>query len=356
MSHTRNHPSILALAAAAALALAAGCQQEHKDKPSTASGSSALPGQSAADLDTPIATIDDAVITVGEFQDRINRQSPYIRARYTSLEQKREFLDNLIRFEVLAGEAFKRGLDKDPDVVRTMKQVMIQKLMKSEFENRIKPEDITDADMKAFYEEHRDEYNKPEEDRVSAIILADAKTAAKVAKLAKGDKGKTNKGFRELVNKYPTDDKNMVRGGDPVLIASQGGINFFLGNNPGANGRAAIAPCGWSDIPDDFRRRHAGSIWDRELIWMSGRYLAAREAGRTDLEPSEVSPYWFGRTGAFLTVLPAPVPLLAGLWTITWFQKSRPDTHPHGKNRCQNRGSSLKGLNELPCPKCGEKI
>ena len=80
-------------------------------------------------------------ITLGEFQERINRQSPYIRARYTSLEQKKEFLDSLVRFEVLAKEAYRRGLDKDPEVVRTMKQVMIQKLMRDEFDAKVTADD-----------------------------------------------------------------------------------------------------------------------------------------------------------------------------------------------------------------------
>ena len=63
------------------------------------------PPQSAEEMKAPLAKIDDVTITLGEFQERINRQSPYIRARYTSLEQKKEFLDSLVRFEVLAKEA-----------------------------------------------------------------------------------------------------------------------------------------------------------------------------------------------------------------------------------------------------------
>src|SRR5688572_10560872 len=102
----------------------------------------AAPGQAAGDLAIPLAKVDDVVITVGELQERINRQSPYIRNRYTSLEQKKEFLDSLIRFEVLAKEAQRRGFDQDPEVIRTMKQVMIQKLMKDEFEVKVTPDSI----------------------------------------------------------------------------------------------------------------------------------------------------------------------------------------------------------------------
>jgi tetratricopeptide (TPR) repeat protein len=98
----------------------------------------------------------------------------------------------------------------------------------------------------------------------------------------------------------PVTLRNMVRGGDPVLVASQGGINFFLGNNASANGRAAIAPCNWAEIPAAFRQRHAHRIWAHELIWISGKYLAEKETGRGDLKPSEVSSFWFRKAGAFI--------------------------------------------------------
>src|SRR5204863_2813647 len=127
-------------------------------------GNTSHASQKPEELAETLAKIDDVVITVGEFQDRINKQSPYVRARYTSLERKKEFLDNLVRFEVLAKEAQKRGLSKDPEVVRTMKQVMIQKLLSSEFD-KMKVDDIPDADCKSYYDAHPEEFNKPEEVR-----------------------------------------------------------------------------------------------------------------------------------------------------------------------------------------------
>src|SRR5580704_3020325 len=109
----------------------------HTTVTTTAPGGPGAPAQSAEELKTVLARIDDVTITLGDFEDRINRQSPYIRARYTSLEQKKEFLDSLVRFEVLAKEAARRGYDKDSEVVRTMKQVMITKLMRDELDNKI---------------------------------------------------------------------------------------------------------------------------------------------------------------------------------------------------------------------------
>ena len=172
------------------------------------------PTQSAEELKVPLARIDDVTITLGELQERINRQSPYIRARYTSLEQKREFLDSLIRFEVLAKEAARRGLDKDPEVVRTMKQVMIQKLMRDELDAKITADTVTDAEMKAYYDANLADYVKPEEVRVSAIIIKNRAQAERVAIEARGEPGKTNKGFRDLVGRYSQDEDSKLRGGD----------------------------------------------------------------------------------------------------------------------------------------------
>ncbi|MDQ3338028.1 MAG: peptidyl-prolyl cis-trans isomerase [Myxococcota bacterium] len=172
------------------------------------------PPQSAEELKTPLAKIDDVTITLGEFQERINRQSPYIRARYTSLEQKKEFLDSLVRFEVLAKEAYRRGLDKDPEVVRTMKQVMIQKLMRDEFDAKVTADSVPDAEMKTYYDANLAEYVKPEEVRASAIILKNKAQSDRVAIEARGEAGKTNKGFRDLVMKYSADEDTKLRGGD----------------------------------------------------------------------------------------------------------------------------------------------
>ncbi|MBM3319411.1 MAG: glycosyltransferase family 39 protein [Candidatus Eisenbacteria bacterium] len=70
-----------------------------------------------------------------------------------------------------------------------------------------------------------------------------------------------------------------LRGGDLVLISSNGGVNFYVGNHAGADGWSARAP----DLPNEpiEARRVAVEI-------------AERAEGRP-LRPSEVSGYWFGR-------------------------------------------------------------
>lgn len=192
----------------ASLSVAAGC-----NKPAAKPSSTGAPAQTA-EQGQPVARIDDTVITVGEVQDRINKQAPFVRARYTSPDKKKEFVDNLIRIEVMAKEAEKRGYDKDPEVIRVMKQQMISKFLQKDFESKLRVEDVPDADVEKYYKEHPEEFNRPEEVRVSEILVKDKAKADKVAREATAANRADPKAFRDLVTKYSEDEDSKSRGGD----------------------------------------------------------------------------------------------------------------------------------------------
>jgi hypothetical protein len=52
-------------------------------------GRSKSGGGGGGDPSQVVAKVDDAVITVGDVQERINKQSPFVRARYTTNEKRR---------------------------------------------------------------------------------------------------------------------------------------------------------------------------------------------------------------------------------------------------------------------------
>jgi peptidyl-prolyl cis-trans isomerase C len=175
--------------------------------------------QEKGDLSQAVVEVGDSVISVGDVQERINKQSPFIRARYTTTEKKKEFLDNLIRFEVMANEAQKRGYDKDPEVVRVMKQQMISKFLQKDFESKLKVEDVPEAEVEKYYKDHPEEFNKKDEVRVSEILVKDKAKADKVYAEAKAQPkgtpaGADQKGFRDLVAKYSEDEESKARSGD----------------------------------------------------------------------------------------------------------------------------------------------
>lgn len=170
-------------------------------------------GLSPEDARKVLAKVDGTTISLGEFADRINQQSPYLRARYNSPERRREFLDNLIRFELLAQEAERRGYGNDAEVQRTLKQVMIQRLMKQDFEDKVKVESISDEDMRKYYDEHRDEYHKPEQVRASVILVKDRAKAERLLREIQAKAGDA-RFFRQTAQEQSEDAETKSRGGD----------------------------------------------------------------------------------------------------------------------------------------------
>ena len=79
-----------------------------------------------------------------------------------------------------------------------------------------------------------------------------------------------------------------IAAGEFVLVASQGGVNLYIGNNPQADGMHVFLP-GLTTTTDDI---YAGST-----------ALAQREAGRP-LRPGEVSKHYSGKAFAFMRAQP----------------------------------------------------
>lgn len=96
---------------------------------------------------------------------------------------------------------------------------------------------------------------------------------------------------------------NYFHGGDRVLIASQGGVNFWIGNNPKSDGSTAIVP-----------GTRGG--------WWTGYFDSIAQAERAEgreLRPSEVSQHYARQAWAFLFGEPEKsVPLLLRKLRIFW--------------------------------------
>ena len=71
-----------------------------------------------------VAKVGDEVITADEVKKRLDETSPFLRARYNTLDKKKEFVENLIRNELLAQEAKRQGLDQSPAVKEQMKRAI----------------------------------------------------------------------------------------------------------------------------------------------------------------------------------------------------------------------------------------
>lgn len=108
-------------------------------------------------------------------------------------------------------------------------------------------------------------------------------------------------GFGTALIVLPVTLRNYLIGKDFVLISSQGGINFFIGNNPYADGTSAVVP----GLGDD---------WD----YADAVVLAEQELGQK-LKPSQASNYFYKRGWDFIFKEPEKsLPLLWKKFYLFW--------------------------------------
>ncbi|MEZ5066754.1 MAG: tetratricopeptide repeat protein [bacterium] len=100
--------------------------------------------------------------------------------------------------------------------------------------------------------------------------------------------------------------RNFLAGGEPVLLATQGGINFFVGNNPEADGKSALAP-GLAEADQTLR---SDSEY-RDTIEIAAETLAARALGHPPT-PGEIHRYWMGQGLAWMHDHPKEAAVLLG--------------------------------------------
>jgi parvulin-like peptidyl-prolyl isomerase len=220
-SHTHTFGArilcLLALLGSTGL-LACGEKKAEQQAPPAASEQPAGPAKKHGLTDEQakqvIAKVGDTTITLGQFAERLASQSPYLRARYASPERRKEFLDNMVRFELLSLEAKKRGLDAEDEVVRVKQQMMVQQMMKELFDDGgVKLSDISDAEITAYYEQNQVEFNKPEQRRASHILFKDkAKAEGVLAKLKAAPDDMEL--FRKLAEQNTVDAETKDRFGD----------------------------------------------------------------------------------------------------------------------------------------------
>ncbi len=86
--------------------------------------------------------------------------------------------------------------------------------------------------------------------------------------------------------------RNVMQGGDFVLLSSTGGINLYIGNNAHADGKTAIPPS----------RDYSYRGW-KDNVWVSSIKVAERIQGRK-MKPSEVSDFWTSRAVQFVVSNP----------------------------------------------------
>jgi peptidyl-prolyl cis-trans isomerase C len=223
-----RHGCLLAL-------LALACESKHKQGTAPSASVSAQPAGLTPELAARVlAKVGDHEITLGEYAATLERMDPFERLRYQSPERRKQLLDELIDLTLLAEEAQRRGLDQQPETQERVRQMLRDELLTQVRANTPPPGEISEADARRYYDEHRDDFREPERRRLAHIALgseAEAKAVLEKAQnAAASDWGK-------LVTEKSKDPRAKTGGGLPPELAGDLGIvgppGHPRGENPG---------------------------------------------------------------------------------------------------------------------------
>lgn len=166
-----------------------------------------------------VARVGDATVTVGEVEDAINEQSPFVRVRYRDPEQLRLFAETLVRFELFGRAAERAGFADDPEVTHVVQQNSVQQLIRRDFDERITVDGVPQADVQAYYDTHPEEFGRGELRRAAHIRLRTRDEAERLLTKARTADARE---FRDLAREHSTDPETNLRGGDLRYFDEEG--------------------------------------------------------------------------------------------------------------------------------------
>lgn len=189
-----------------------------------ASASPPARGLSVEDSKLVLAKVGDTTITLGDYAAALDRMDRFERLRYQSADRRQILLDELINLELLAQEAQRQKLDEDEEVRLRLDEALRDEVLRDVRGRVPPPEALPVAEVRAYYETHRDEFKEPERRRVSAIVVADEAKAKTLVEQAKAGDPTT---WGELVRKHsltrnPSDQNPLELEGDLGIVSPPG--------------------------------------------------------------------------------------------------------------------------------------
>jgi DNA-directed RNA polymerase subunit F len=220
-----------------------------------------------------LAKVDGRSITLGDYAATLERMDRFERLRYQTPERRRKLLEEMIKVDLLAGEAKRRGLDRQPETAERVRQVLRDELLDRLRQSLPGPAEIPDAEVRAYYDQHRDEFRWPERRRVAHISLADRALATTILGKALAA---TPVQWGELVQKHSLDRGAEAGETAAPELAGDLGLVTPPGDPRGANPR----------VPEPLRQavfeiQKLGGVSDH-LVQADGKFHIVRMTGRTD--------------------------------------------------------------------------
>ena len=94
-----------------------------------------------------VFTVAGKKISAKEFKERYE----FVRKNSVNPPSKDQFVQDWIKFEMGVKEAYSKNLNKSPEVIQAMEQVLYNALLEKEVGDRIQNIRVKESEMKAYY-------------------------------------------------------------------------------------------------------------------------------------------------------------------------------------------------------------
>lgn len=123
-----------------------------------------------------VAEINGHKITLADLEERLEQAPPAVRIQIR--KNKEQFLDGLVQSELLYQEAVRRKLEATPEVGKRIglakRRILVEEFVKREVQRAVQ---VSDSDLRAFFDENRDRFRRKEQVTLSHIVLKTEKEA-----------------------------------------------------------------------------------------------------------------------------------------------------------------------------------
>jgi len=279
-----SHALLIASVAATALTLSVASMTAAEGPKPAAPAADATDAKPAAPAPAPAAEAavlvkaDGITITTADVLEELKQQPGRLLAVRRNREALKAVVEKMLRTELLAKEAERRGYGKHAMVQQAVKEEAVQQLNRAEIDDKFKPSAVAAEDVKAYYEAQSEQFHRPGMRRARHILVAtQAQAVSLLAEARKSDE----RGFQKLARRHSIDTETKQRGGD---------LRFFsLGDNP----KRRDAPIHAAIRKATFKLKKLGDTVAKP-VRVDGRFsiirlTGIREERNTTLEDADAS-------------------------------------------------------------------
>jgi peptidyl-prolyl cis-trans isomerase C len=169
-----------------------------------------------------VVSVGETKLSAGELGRRLSRVPDFQLARHGSSPEsaRKAWVEEVVVPELLlASEAKQRKLDQTPALQGRVRD-LLREAMERALREELATAPVTDAEIKAYFEENRGRFETPKRVRIWRILVADEARAKEIITQAKGSDGP--KRWGQLARDHSTDKATSLRNGDLGFVRPDG--------------------------------------------------------------------------------------------------------------------------------------